>query len=335
MTTLRQIAITAGVSVNTVSRVLNGKTLGFRKDAVERQATISRIVEELGYHPDGAARAMRSRKTHQIGVLLRNAPDRPLHYPHAFELLLGINQRLESAGYVLSVIRIQDIPSSGKAQSRVFRERMLDGMIVVESIPSEVIGEVEKRLPRCVFLDTNDWRAQRCVRRDEIHAGKTAAEAMLALGYRRLICPRGAMTVAPHYSVEERLAGIAAAVVETPGAEMIERELPHWRVAPDKTQLREILDPGAAIITNSPHEAIRLATFAATIGLCAGVDFGLASCDMTHESEMAMPGLCRVTNDRLALGRASADMMLSLMNNPDAVCPSLRLRDSWHAGDTA
>jgi hypothetical protein len=42
-------------------------------------------------------------------------------------------------------------------------------------------------MPQCVWLDTDVWTRERCIRRDEKHAGHTAARTMAALGYKKLL----------------------------------------------------------------------------------------------------------------------------------------------------
>ena len=70
--TINEIAERAGVSKTTVSFFLNGKTHKMSEDTKQR---IQRIIDETGYEPSAAARAMKSKRTGLIGVILKDIPD--------------------------------------------------------------------------------------------------------------------------------------------------------------------------------------------------------------------------------------------------------------------
>jgi LacI family transcriptional regulator len=90
--TIRDVASAAGVSISTVSRVLNNKD----DVALETAATVQRVVEELGYASSMAARSLRSRTTGVVGLIV---PD----FWHTFTSLVvkGINQAVVAEGYDL------------------------------------------------------------------------------------------------------------------------------------------------------------------------------------------------------------------------------------------
>lgn len=336
MATLQQIAERAGLSPKTVSRILNGETKNVRRDAAVRARRVMAVARKMNYRPHAAARSMRSRRTYQVGVLLRNAPDRPLHYPPEFEFILGINQFLEPVNYVLSIVRMEDVPVDGRHMSRVFREKMLDGIIVIEGIPDPAVRRVKELIPHCVFLDTNVWEETGCIRRDEVHCGRTVGQAMVNLGYRKLFWAIHELTpnIRPHYSQADRWKGIRQAA-RAGGMELQSLVLPMWKCAPDSEMLKKRMTPDAAIITNHPHDAVRLAFHGAQLGLCAGKDFGLSTCDESHEVQMAMPTLSRMEYDRMALGRRAGQMLLEMLEENDSSRPSRHIESQWRPGDTA
>ena len=65
--TIKDVAQKAGVSVATVSRVVNQKDI--HKVGVKTQQRIERILKELGYYPNTMARGLKTRKTYNIGVV--------------------------------------------------------------------------------------------------------------------------------------------------------------------------------------------------------------------------------------------------------------------------
>jgi len=337
--TLKDVALAAGVSSMTVSRAM----AGIPGVSVRVRKQIHELADQLGYRPNAAARMMRSRQTGQVGVLIRNAPDWPLHYPAAYEFILGINERLEAEGYVLTLVRINDVLGSRKQPSRVFQEHMLDGVIVIDSLPTHVYERVEALSPQCIWLETNVWREENCIRRDEVHAGRLVGEQLIALGHRRLIWMSSEATDPKiHFSFVDRLAGLRQAA-EAVGIEVEEmRYAPGWietrggkvRLPPDPAAFRKILKPDCGVVA-SGEEGLFLAYVAATMGLRPGFDFGLAACDVEYASLISMPNISYVMFDRFSMGRRAAEMMLKRLRHPEAPCPSVRIRGEWHAGSTA
>ena len=83
--TIQDVAKAAGVSVSTVSRVLNAKV----DVASDTQDRILAIIEELGYTSNLAARSMRSRRNNLIGLVV---PD--IGFPYSIEITKGINRAI-------------------------------------------------------------------------------------------------------------------------------------------------------------------------------------------------------------------------------------------------
>src|SRR5690348_14736921 len=94
MTTIKDVARAAGVSVATVSRVHNGSPLV--TEATRRR--VRKVATRLGYSPHAAARSLSSKKTNVIGVLL---PD--LYGEFYSELIRGIDQCAQERGFHLLV----------------------------------------------------------------------------------------------------------------------------------------------------------------------------------------------------------------------------------------
>ena len=332
MVTLRQIAEEAGVSVQTVANVLQGRNKERWPSVAERARQIRAIATRLEYRPSAAAKSMRNQRSRQIGILILNNPDQRFRNVVAFETILGINEALEQAGYIAVLVRVGDVRSN--ADSRVFRERVLDGMIVLSAIPPDIEQMVEQVMPQCIWVDSNVWRPQRVIRRDERHAGRLAASALADLGYRKIVwygqpIGRGANY---HYSVVDRLAGVRD-VVKKRNLELSMVLASRRTVYRKPNLLAEHLRPDVGIIAYSTTYARWLAHYAASMRLCPGYDFGLVCCDDSHDLGRQWPGLCRVTFNRFGMGVRAGRMMLDVLQ--DKRVPSIRIRNRWRPGNTA
>ncbi len=213
--TIKDVAARAGVGFPSVSTVLNGG--GNRHVAQDTRQRILMAAQELGYRPNLVAQSMRSRRSMQIGVLLRNNsrvdPAETLAHPLAWEIVLGISEGLEAAGYMMSLVRLSDVDPRKHPQASAFQGHLLDGLIVVSDVPAVSPERLQDLVPHCVWVDGPVWSENGCLRRDEEGAGATAARAVLEAGYRQVVCltPR---EKGGHYSGAARMKGIRRVLKE-------------------------------------------------------------------------------------------------------------------------
>lgn len=128
--TIQDVAKTAGVSVSTVSRVLNGKV----DVAEETQLHIKEVIEQLGYTSSLAARSMRSQKSNLIGLIM---PD--IAYPFAFEVMKGVNRAIADSDYDLLVYTTGDVRKYGTASHEqhyvsLLNNSITDGVVIVAPV---------------------------------------------------------------------------------------------------------------------------------------------------------------------------------------------------------
>jgi len=332
--TLRDVALEAGVSIDTVSRVLNGKGKMKWASAIRRADEIKKIAERLNYRPNAAARAIRSSRTRMVGALVRNNPSNPYIHPVTFETILGINDGLEAAGYVLSVVRYNNVQSEAASESRVFREQLLEAVVAIGTLSEEVIGRIERLVPNCIWANTNVWREECCIRRDEVRVGEIAGQQLTDLGYKRLVILGGARASLPHYAHEERFAGISS--VAKPRGVTVERVGIPWGPHLDPATFPlDRLEPGTAIVAESMEWAHWVVNLAGTVGKVPVRDFGLASLDASGEVSRYWPALSRVTYDYYSMGLEAARMVLQRLEDPETTCVSRKFTGEWIAGNTA
>jgi len=338
-TTIKQIAQKIGMSLPTVSHVLNQR--GQFTEQTRRR--VFDAARELGYVPNAAARTMRSRRTHQIGAVYLNAPDRVAAVPHNHFLIAGVNAGLEQAGYVLCVVRATDVTDADAGESRVFREKILDGVVVLNAIPEEVERRIEQLVPAVVWADTNHWLERGCVRRDEVHAGELAAQALIAGGAGRIVWV-GPVHVfdseGDHYSFEHRRTG-AKRAVEAAGLEWNEVNVPPQWTPEGHRAIRSLICPHTPadriglLAYDGVYRAPQVLNVAMLERRRVGVDFSLAACDDTPLLSDQLPWLSRVEFDRYTLGMRAATMILKRLDGENESCLSELHRDRLVAGSTS
>jgi LacI family transcriptional regulator len=179
--TIRDVAEHAGVSVSTVSHVLNGND--HHVGAVKRGRVLA-AVDTLGYRPNAIARSMVKRKTATVGLVWTEI-DNPIFVP----VILGIEEVLRPAGYHIVLSSAPDVENEIQA-IETLRSQQVDGFIFMslsicypfdhlvrlknEGVPFVVIN-------RC--LDDGDIPL---VQWDDRGAGYAATRHLLSLGHTRI-----------------------------------------------------------------------------------------------------------------------------------------------------
>jgi LacI family transcriptional regulator len=135
--TIQDVAKTAGVSVSTVSRVLNGKV----DVASETQDRIRSVIDDLGYTTNLAARSMRSFKKNMVGLIM---PD--IAYPFAIEVMKGVNRAIAESEFDLLVYTTGDVRKSGRASHEqkyvsLLNNSITDGVIIVAPVTGEFVTD--------------------------------------------------------------------------------------------------------------------------------------------------------------------------------------------------
>jgi DNA-binding LacI/PurR family transcriptional regulator len=175
--TIRDVARHAGVSVATVSRVLNDVPVV----RTEMRDRVREAIAELGYRPSSTARSLSLGRSQAIGVV---APF--FTTPSVVERLRGVAQRAGHHGYGLMLFDVETPEQRAGAFRDFARLDRVDGLLVI-SLPlldDEVDALERDRLP-VVMVDIGHPRVPHVVI-DDRQGGELATEYLLACGHRRI-----------------------------------------------------------------------------------------------------------------------------------------------------
>ena len=183
MLTMKDIATRVGVSVSTVSLVLNGRDRG--RVNPEVAATVRFVADELGYVPNLLARSLKTRQTHTIGLL----SDRVASVPFAGQMLAGAQAAAWAEGYLLIMI---DTGGNGELEGpgvKSLLQRNIEALIMAADYHRDVdLPMVPDSVPT-VVLDGRarnpeslaDW-----VVPDEIGGAYAATRHLIEAGHTRI-----------------------------------------------------------------------------------------------------------------------------------------------------
>ncbi len=200
--TIRDVASQAGVSISTVSLVMNGA-------AAVRETTRERVLgaaAALGYVPRSAARQLARRQTGNVGFVLRED-----HFtrgePFYTRIFLGSEFEARHAGVYVLLTTIPSAYTPQRDAPRFLRERNVDGLVVAGSVPAAFFEEAERVGVPLVLVDF-EYNGYPSVTVDNAGGGVLAAEHLRARGHTRLAF---AGAEPEHPSMQARLAGFRSA----------------------------------------------------------------------------------------------------------------------------
>ena len=203
MVTIKDVAKRAGVSVATVSRVLN-KSGPVSPEAAER---IHEAANALHYVPHGGARSLITSKTSTIGVLL---PD--LYGGFFSEMIRGIDQTAQHHGYHLLLSGSHNRKAEMEAAMRAMRGRT-DGVIAMSPHfdAATLVENLPPSLP--VILLSCEARDEdyQVIAIDNVGGAEVMVRHLVKLGHRRIAMVMGEKG---HFDTAERLQGYRHALVE-------------------------------------------------------------------------------------------------------------------------
>lgn len=195
---LKELAQLAGVSKSTASRVISGK--GYASPEVRER--VLNAAEKLRYKPNAVARAMVTKRTNNIGVIVFRETLPIVSHPLYGKIIDAILMASEARGY--SVFLKTDKEMSLRSTDYMLEQRV-DGLILVSRLRKNVIDYVKKfNIPYLMVNgSTDDPEVIHLVSNDE-EGGERAAEYMHGLGHRRFFILSGP---GAHRSHSLRLSG--------------------------------------------------------------------------------------------------------------------------------
>ncbi|MET8816340.1 LacI family DNA-binding transcriptional regulator [Streptomyces sp. NPDC004549] len=322
MRTMADVARHAGVSVATVSHVLNAT----RPVRPATRDAVLRAIDELGYIHNSLARSLVTSRTRSVGLAVS-----AISNPYFTEILQGVEAEALAAGYGLLIADPHDDPAHELSVVRMLHERRVDGVIVAPSAqPSALLDYLARAAVPAVFLDRLVDEAAEPVY-DQVCAEGAApvrelVEHLASLGHRRIAMVAG---LAGLSTTTERIEGYreglrAAGLPRDPGL------LAHGSSASEGARLAtERLLSGSARPT-----ALIAANNAMTIGALQALrdadlripeDIALVSFDDFEWADLFSPSLTAVRQPSREVGRAALRLLLERLDAPERAARTVRL----------
>jgi DNA-binding LacI/PurR family transcriptional regulator len=305
--TISQIAQIAGVSVPTVSKVLNGRA----DVATPTRSLVEQVIEEYGFVRNRAARALRKGKTGLVDLILPRLDDE-----YFLPILEGVALVLREAGVRLVLTSSNYQPEEEVHWIDTVTDHSMDGILVV--LPSEeAIEHLERSdLPFVLIHNQGGLLSMvPSVRITSWEGGFVATSHLISLGHRRIAYIG---KTARARDAIERIAGYRAALdsANLPLDPQLQCD-GNFTEADGYSATKSLLElpePPTAIFAGNDRQAAGVYRALHEIGITVPDQMSVIGFDNLPFTEIMNPPLTTVHAPRLELGRTAATMLLRLIN---------------------
>ncbi len=319
--TIADVAQAAGVSMMTVSRVIN------HKDGVS-VATAQRIwelIDQLGYRPSGLARGLASNKTRTLGLVV---PD--IGNPFFSDIARGLEHRAYAHGYSVFLCNTDEDPQREQAVLQSLDEKRIDGLVLCSSRLTEAaLAENLARFPAVVLINRSllSEEARWTITVDDLLGAQLAVEHLIGSGHRAIGFLAGPQA---SFSGAKRLAGYQAAL-QNAGLNANSAWVRHC--SPNAESAQEAADqllrehPAlSAVFCYNDLVAVGAIKAAVTLGKKIPTELAIVGFDDIPLAELITPALTTCRVPRYQMGCQAMDLLLSQIDDYAEDCRTIRVQ---------
>lgn len=312
MPSIKEIAAQAGVSITTVSKVLNN----YPDVSENTKAKVREVAEKLGYTPNMAARNLALGRSNIIGLVLSEIRETDSNGNIIFRILIGAKNLCSEKDYELLIINTDTKKQHTKKLAQLCKERQVSGVIVYGLKPGDpYFQEIsESELP-CIAIDIKmKGKNLTTITTDNIGAVKEVINLLHSKGHRHIGFINGMKDVA--VSVYRETGYLTA--MEELGLEVKKGYIRYADYYEDKAYEKTI-----ELIKENPEvTAIFCASDLMALGAIKAIqslkwrvpeDIAVVGFDGIQLSEYSNPRLTTVVQDFKGMGKAAADTLIKML----------------------
>jgi len=310
---LNDVAVAAGVSKSTVSRVLNNKLDNGFSVSVEVRQRVLKIAEQLRYRPNLMARGLTQQRTRMVSVLggAHALSDMGNIYQTVINSITNV---LDNApgGFDVTVDMSQHAPGTNELPAW-----KIDGAIILAKCTSQTIEEIKHSNAPYVVINGPADSSGSSVTPDDIGGTELAVKHLVQLGHTRIAYASAPLKhLAGHSSLKDRH-DTYVKELNACGLTAIKGHDEPFTSAEDFLKSAVITQRATAIIAYGHMSALNIMQAAHSLGIAIPRELSLiAFCDEYAASVMS-PGLTFIDLGSREMGQIAAEMLLEKIENPD------------------
>ena len=305
--TIRDVAAQAGVSVGTVSRVLNGKPVSSRVLGL-----VNAAIQNLGYSPNAVAQSMRTKSTRAVGLIVNDISN-----PLFSGIAKSLDDYLSENDYFLLIASTNNDPRRERVIVESLIQRRVDGLaIAVTDEGNEVIKSILRSVEFPVVLLDRDLDIFADSVWDEHASGmKKALRYLFDLGHEDIAMITGDNSIRPS---RERARGFREAFKElgrrVPEKRIIQGRLNSQFGYEEASRLFESSNRPSAIIAGGNQILSGILRAIRQHQISVPNDLSLISCDEVDIAALMDPPITVISRDITRVGQVAAELLLRRIN---------------------
>ncbi len=314
MVSIKDVSAQCGVSVATVSKALNNHS-----DIAETtKENVRRIAKEMGYFPNSSARALKTNRTYNLGVLFVDEAQSGLTHEYFANVLDSFKVEAERNGYDITFIS-KNTGHKNMSYYEHSKYRGVDGVVIacICFTDPQVSELIHGKLPVVTIDHVFDNRT--AIISDNIKGMRELITYIYEMGHRKIAYIHGADSSVTQNRVGSFYKTLGELKITVPDA-YVKSGVYH---DPDTTtrltkELLELKDPPTCIVFPDDFSCIGGINAIKEQGLRIPEDISIAGYDGITLSQVLVPKLTTLQQDTEALGRSAAEKLIALIGNPKA-----------------
>ena len=309
---MRDVAERAGVSVTSVSHVINET----RPVSDELRRRVLAAMDDLDYQPNRLARSLRRGQTHTIGMIIPDSAN-----PFFAEMARGVEDTSFESGYNVILCNSDGDLNKERLYTNVLIEKRVDGILFIAAgLSTNGVLDLQAQKTPLVVVDRDLPDASvDSVLTDNAQGGWLATRHLIDLGHRRIACITGPSDVTPS---AERVIGYRQALAEgdipIDEALIVRGDFQYESAYRASIRLLQTEDPPTAIFACNDLMAVAVMSAALEQEWQVPADLSVVGYDDVRLAAFANPPLTTIAQPKYEMGVVAATMLLERIRAPQA-----------------
>jgi len=317
--TIRELSKRCGLSISTVSKALNGYT--DISEATREAVTLA--AKEIGYYPNAHARALKTKRSYNLGVLF--VDDRQSGLTHAFFsfVLESFKKEAERHGYDITFIS-HNMGESSMTYLEHCHYREVDGVCIacINFLDPEIAQLVNSELP-IVTID-HMFNNRTCIQSNNIIGIKTLVEHVYNKGHRKIAYIHGPKSAVTDTRLGSFYRTVNALQIDVPEEYVDECEYNESASGYRATKrILSLKDRPTCLLLSDDIAALGAFEAVADMGLQIPRDISIAGYDGIPMMQLMKPRLTTIRQDTNRIGAEAARKLVALIESPKTTIPEI------------
>ncbi|MBR1638507.1 MAG: LacI family DNA-binding transcriptional regulator [Treponema sp.] len=321
MVTLKDIAKECKVSFSTVSKALKGDS----EISAETQKLVQDMAKKMGYHPNLAARTLRTKRTFDIGVIFEDKTGAGFQHQYFATVLSGLQTVAQEKGYEITLTSTKSV--KGYDYYNHMKGRGFDGVAILSSdfAAAEMKKLVQSDIPT-VTLDFFYDKKHTAVMSNNIAGISELAEYVISMGHRKIAMIHGENTLVTKERIDSFKKTCSMHSITIPDEYFAEALYNDPLTSGEATSiLLSLPEPPTCIFYPDDYSALGGIRELNARGLKAGKDISIVGYDGIMLTSMMIPPLTTYEQDGRKIGATIARNLIANIEQGDSYKPEREL----------